>query len=99
MAAVVQFGTGKLAFTPDEEIMGKTGTCSENGTHLRWFASFSNEAKTNRVVVVLLRGEGSMFGLHAPEVAGKLYRDLIEKERAATQASTVVPALLPAVGP
>ena len=99
MAAVVQFGTGKLAFTPDEQILGKTGTCSENGTHLRWFASFSNEAKANRVVVVLLRGEGSMFGLHAPEVAGKLYRDLIEKDKAGTQARTLVPAVIPAVGP
>jgi penicillin-binding protein 2 len=98
MAAVVQMGTGKLAFTPDEQILGKTGTCSENGTHLRWFASFSNEPKVNRVVVVLLRGEGSMFGLHAPEVAGKVYRDLIEKERAGTQARTLVPAILP-VGP
>jgi penicillin-binding protein 2 len=94
MAAVVQMGTGKLAFTPDEQIMGKTGTCSENGTHLRWFASFSNDPKVSRVVVVLLRGEGSMFGLHAPEVAGKVYRDLLEKERAATQASTVMPAVL-----
>lgn len=99
MAAVVQMGTGKLAFTPDEQILGKTGTCSENGTHLRWFASFSNEPKVNRVVVVLLRGEGSMFGLHAPEVAGKVYRDLIEKQRGGTQARTLVPAIIPPVGP
>ncbi|HEY6290767.1 MAG TPA: penicillin-binding transpeptidase domain-containing protein [Terriglobia bacterium] len=96
MAAVVEFGTGKLAFTPDEPILGKTGTCSENGTHLRWFASFSDNQRLDRVVVVLLRGEGSMFGLHAPEIAGKVYKDLIEAEKTGSQADTVVPALLPA---
>ena len=95
MAAVVEYGTGKLAFTPDEPILGKTGTCSENGTHLRWFASFSSNQKLDRVVVVLLRGEGSMFGLHAPEIAGKVYRDLIEAEKTGSEASTIVPALLP----
>jgi penicillin-binding protein 2 len=92
MAASVLYGTSKLAFNPDEQIFGKTGTCSENGTHLRWFASFSNEQKPDRVVVVLLRGEGSMFGLHAPEIAGKIYRDMIASAKAGTQASSLVPA-------
>ena len=92
MAASVLYGTSKLAFNPDEQIFGKTGTCSENGTHLRWFASFSSEQKPDRVIVVLLRGEGSMFGLHAPEVAGKIYREMIATAKAGTQASSLVPA-------
>jgi cell division protein FtsI/penicillin-binding protein 2 len=92
MAASVLYGTSKLAFNPDEQIFGKTGTCSENGTHLRWFASFSSEQKPDRAIVVLLRGEGSMFGLHAPEVAGKIYRDMMASAKAGTQASSLVPA-------
>jgi penicillin-binding protein 2 len=92
MAASVLYGTSRLAFNPDEQIFGKTGTCSENGTHLRWFASFSSEQKPDRVVVVLLRGEGSMFGLHAPEVGGKIYRDMIASMKAGNQARNLVPA-------
>jgi hypothetical protein len=42
------------------------------------------------VIVVLLRGEGSMFGLHAPEVAGRLYRALLSNP--GTQARTLLPA-------
>ncbi|HXJ95217.1 MAG TPA: penicillin-binding transpeptidase domain-containing protein [Terriglobia bacterium] len=92
MAASVLYGTSKLAFNSEEQIFGKTGTCSENGTHLRWFASFSSEQKPDRAIVVLLRGEGSMFGLHAPEVAGKIYRDMIASAKTGTQASSLVPA-------
>ena len=92
MAASVLYGTSRLAFQPDEQIFGKTGTCSENGTHLRWFASFSSEQKPDRVVVVLLRGEGSMFGLHAPEIAGKVYREMIANAKADNQARNLVPA-------
>ncbi len=85
MAASVLYGTSRLAFNPDEQIFGKTGTCSQNGTHLRWFASFSSEQKPELAIVVLLRGEGSMFGLHAPEVAGKIYKDMLASAK--TQAS------------
>src|SRR5215472_11572093 len=34
MAAAVREGTGRLAYNPDEEIFGKTGTCSEGGARL-----------------------------------------------------------------
>jgi penicillin-binding protein 2 len=98
MAASVLYGTSRLAFNPDEQIFGKTGTCSENGTHLRWFASFSSEQKPDRVVVVLLRGDGSMFGLHAPEVGGKIYKDMIASAKAASQARSLIPAAAAAPG-
>jgi penicillin-binding protein 2 len=92
MAASVLYGTSKLAFNPDEQLFGKTGTCSESGTHLRWFASFSSDQKPNRVVVVLLRGQGSTYyGPHAPEIAGKIYRDLLEKSRTGIQARALFP--------
>jgi len=90
MAASVLYGTSKLAYNPDEQIFGKTGTCSDNGTHLRWFQSFTGDQNKGYVVVVLLRGEGSMFGLHAPEVGGKLYHALLTYP--GTQAQTLLPA-------
>ena len=90
MAASVLYGTSKLAYSPDEQIFGKTGTCSDAGTHLRWFQSFTGDQNKAYVVVVLLRGEGSMFGLHAPEVGGKLYHALLTYP--GTQAQTLLPA-------
>lgn len=92
MAASVLYGTSKLAFNPDEQIFGKTGTCSDSGTHLRWFASFSGDQNKGYVIVVLLRGEGSMFGLHAPEIAGKLYKGLLASEQAGIQPRALLPA-------
>jgi penicillin-binding protein 2 len=77
MAASVLYGTSKLAYNSEEQVFGKTGTCSDGGTHLRWFQSFAGDQNQGYVVVVLLRGEGSMFGLHAPEVGGKLYQALL----------------------
>ncbi len=92
MAASVLYGTSKLAYNPDEQIFGKTGTCSDGGTHLRWFQSFTGDQNKAYVVVVLLRGEGSMFGLHAPEVGGKLYHALLAYP--GTQATALLPATL-----
>lgn len=91
MAGTVLFGTGKLAFDPGEQIFGKTGTCSENGAHLGWFASFSEEQRPDYVVVVLLRGGPPMFGPHAAEVAGRVYRDLALREKISTQALNAQP--------
>ena len=90
MAASVMYGTSKLAYSPEGQIFGKTGTCSDGGTHLRWFQSFAGDQNKAYVVVVLLRGEGSMFGLHAPEVGGKLYHALLTYP--GTQAQTLLPA-------
>ena len=90
MAASVLYGTSKLAYSPDEQIFGKTGTCSDGDTHLRWFQSFAGDQNKAYVIVVLLRGEGSMFGLHAPEVGGKLYHALLTYP--GTQAQSLPPA-------
>lgn len=81
MAAAVLYGTARRAYDPEEQIFGKTGTCSEDGARLGWFASFSNEPRPKYVVVVLLRGGRMMFGPHAAEIAGKVYRGLYEKEK------------------
>ena len=87
MAAAVREGTGRLAYDPDEEIFGKTGTCSEGGARLGWFASYSNEERPQYAVVVLLRGGRPMFGPHAAEIAGRVYRGLPSKDKLAAQVS------------
>ncbi len=85
MAAAVREGTGRLAYNPDEEIFGKTGTCSENGARLGWFASYSSDQRPKYVVVVLLRGGRMMYGPHAAEIAGRVYRNLPPREKMAAQ--------------
>ena len=44
MAGAVQYGTARslrVNFN-EEEVLGKTGTCSRNGTRFGWFASYAN---------------------------------------------------------
>lgn len=87
MAEAVLDGTAHSAYDPEEQILGKTGTCSENGARLGWFDSYSSAGTPKYTVVVMLRGGRLMFGPHAAEIAGKLYRDLLERDRVASQAS------------
>ena len=55
MRGAVEFGTAHRA-RDDGDIAGKTGTCSENHTHLGWFGSFNDVGQRKLVVVVLLTG-------------------------------------------
>lgn len=87
LAAAVLYGTARSAFDPEEQIYGKTGTCSEDGARLGWFVSYSSEQQPKYVVVVLLRGGKMMYGPHAAEIAGRLYRGLRQREQPAAQAS------------
>jgi len=88
LAAAVLYGTARSAYDPDLSIFGKTGTCSENGARLGWFVSYAGGLQPQYVVVVLLRGGPLVYGPHAAEIAGRLYRELIPKEQP-TQASAV----------
>lgn len=83
LAAAVLYGTARLAYDPEEQIYGKTGTCSEDGARLGWFVSYANERQPKYAVVVLLRGGRPMYGPHAAEIAGKLYRELRQREQEA----------------
>ncbi len=89
LAGAVLYGTAKSAYIPDEQILGKTGTCSEDGARLGWFASYSSDERPVYVVVVLLRGGRMMFGPHAAEIAGRVYRGLLPKEKMATQVDSL----------
>jgi cell division protein FtsI/penicillin-binding protein 2 len=78
MAGAVEYGTARsLHYNFDsEEILGKTGTCSKDGTRFGWFASYSNTDHGRIVVVVFLRGGRPTFGPKAAEIAGRMYHNL-----------------------
>jgi cell division protein FtsI/penicillin-binding protein 2 len=80
MAGAVQYGTARrlgLNFN-EEEILGKTGTCSHAGTRFGWFASYANTSSGRIVVVVFLEGGRPTFGPKAAEIAGLMYRNLYD---------------------
>jgi len=80
MAGAVQYGTARTLRTSfsEEPILGKTGTCSNNGTRFGWFAGYANTNYGRIVTVVFLRGGYEVFGPKAAEITGKLYRNLYD---------------------
>jgi penicillin-binding protein 2 len=77
MMAAVEYGTARRAnYDPSEPVLGKTGTCTENRTHLGWFGSFNDVGNRRLVVVVLLTGGRGVSGPAAAEIAGNTYRRL-----------------------
>lgn len=94
MAGAVLYGTARQAYNPFEDIFGKTGTCSEDGGRMGWFISFAQQQQPEYVVIVMLRGGRAMFGPHAAEVAGIVYRALLPQQSQAAQAiapATILP--------
>jgi penicillin-binding protein 2 len=87
MRGAVEFGTAHRA-REDGVIAGKTGTCSENHTHLGWFGAFNDEGQRKLVVVVLLTGGRPSIGPLAAGIAGDVYRRLGEKNYFRAQAMT-----------
>jgi len=80
----------------EEPVLGKTGTCSRNGTRYGWFASWANTEHGRVVTVVFLQGGRPTFGPKAAEIAGRIYRNLYDQnyfsgaeERAARAAGDV----------
>ncbi|HXA51795.1 MAG TPA: penicillin-binding transpeptidase domain-containing protein [Candidatus Acidoferrum sp.] len=78
MRGAVEFGTAHRA-REDGPIAGKTGTCTENHTHLGWFGSFNDVGTRKLVVVVLLTGGRPAIGPQAAGIAGDVYRLLGER--------------------
>jgi penicillin-binding protein 2 len=80
MAGAVNYGTARrvrYSFN-EEEVLGKTGTCSRAGTRFGWFASYANTDVGRIVVVVFLQGGTPTFGPKAAEIAGRMYRRLYD---------------------
>jgi len=82
MAGAVLYGTARsLQYNfSEEEVLGKTGTCSKDGTRFGWFASFASTSHGSIAVVVLLRGGRATFGPKAAEIAGRVYRNLYDHD-------------------
>jgi penicillin-binding protein 2 len=81
MDGAVRYGTARslrVNFT-EEQVLGKTGTCSNNaGTRYGWFASYANTQYGRIVTVIFLQGGRSTFGPKAAELAGHFYRTLYD---------------------
>jgi penicillin-binding protein 2 len=82
MAGAVEYGTARrlLVNFKEEEVLGKTGTCSHGGTRFGWFASYANTNYGRVVVVVFLQGGRPTFGPKAAEIAGHMYRNLYDHD-------------------
>lgn len=92
MRGAVEFGTAVRA-KQEDEILGKTGTCSEGRTHLGWFGSFNETGGRKLVVVVMLTGGRPSIGATAAQVAGDVYRRLAS-ENFFKKTTPLTPALL-----
>lgn len=80
MLAAVLYGTGRKSFDSEgEQILGKTGTCNDQGARLGWFFAFNDHGSKRLAVAVLLRGSSRVVnGSTAAEVAGHVYQRLRE---------------------
>ena len=80
MQAAVQYGTArslKANFTAFP-VMGKTGTCSNDGTRFGWFGSYADTPNGRIVTVIFLEGGRPTFGPKAAELTGEFYRALYD---------------------
>jgi penicillin-binding protein 2 len=82
MAGAVEYGTARRLRADFQEfpVFGKTGTCSNEGTHLGWFVSYSNSPEGSLVTVFFLEGGRDVFGPRAAELTGAFYRNLWDRD-------------------
>jgi penicillin-binding protein 2 len=81
LQAAVLYGTAKSSYDHDgESPLGKTGTCSDEASRLGWFLSYDGQEHPKVVLVVLMRGRSrKVEGPVAAEIAGRIYRNLKER--------------------
>lgn len=81
MEAAVQYGTARSLWANFNQfpVMGKTGTCSNNGTRFGWFGSYADTPTGRIVTVIFLEGGRPTFGPKAAELTGQFYRALWDK--------------------
>jgi len=89
MHAAVQYGTARSLKANFNQfpVMGKTGTCSDNGTRFGWFASYADTQYGRIVTVFFLEGGRPTFGPKAAELTGLFYRNLWDKSYFAAKQS------------
>ena len=99
MQGAVQYGTARSlrANFSQFPVMGKTGTCSNNGTRFGWFGSYADTPNGRIVTVFFLEGGRPTFGPKAAELTGEFYRSLWDKsyfiQKPVTTASGAVGAV------
>ncbi len=78
MEGAVDFGTARSLKASFNQfpVMGKTGTCSNNGTRFGWFASYADTQYGRIVTVFFLEGGRPTFGPKAAELTGYFYKNL-----------------------
>jgi cell division protein FtsI/penicillin-binding protein 2 len=97
MAGAVDYGTARSlrANFTEEDVLGKTGTCSRGGTRFGWFASYAKTDVGHIVVVVFLEGGRPTFGPKAAEIAGRMYRNLYDHEFFTSKPDTTAERMKP----
>ncbi|HTW44262.1 MAG TPA: penicillin-binding transpeptidase domain-containing protein [Acidobacteriaceae bacterium] len=100
MLGAVDYGTARSLRTSFRQIpvLGKTGTCSDDGTRFGWFASFADTQYGKIVVVFFLEGGAETYGPKAADLAGHFYRDLWDDQYFAAKQPTELGATTTAVG-
>ncbi len=73
-------------------VMGKTGTCSNNGTRFGWFGSYADTPTGRIVTVIFLEGGRPTFGPKAAELTGQFYRSLYDRNYFSGKAQAVATA-------
>jgi len=94
MQGAVQYGTARALRANFNQfpVMGKTGTCSNNGTRFGWFGSFADTPNGRIVTVFFLEGGRPTFGPKAAELTGQFYRALWDKSYFLQKAQPVAEA-------
>ncbi len=96
MLAAVLYGTARQGYDRNgDQILGKTGSCSDQGTRIGWFVSYLNQQNPRLVLVVLLRGyRRRVNGPAASEIAGRIYHRLHEQNFFSSAGGLEPPAVL-----
>ena len=100
MMGAVEYGTARslrLNFS-EEQILGKTGTCSKAGTRFGWFASYAKTEYGHIVTIVFLQGGRPTYGPKAAEITGRFYRSLYDHNFFRATATTQTPERTTTVG-
>ena len=94
MSGAVDYGTARSLRASFNElpVLGKTGTCSEDGTRFGWFTSFADTNYGRIVTVFFLEGGRPTFGPKAAELTGVFYRNLGDHSYCATKNPADAPA-------
>ncbi len=75
MVGAVNYGSGRRAQDPGQQVAGKTGTCIEEGNWVGLFTSYAPVSSPKLAVVVIARGPDARNHFPAA-VAGRIYREL-----------------------